>query len=309
VNPHSAPSPLLERLPASGQRLALGNNGRMSPMRHPSAAHALVALGVVALAACQYRPVADPLMASPTFRVGVRLSDLAAARPRTADLWVSTPSRANAQPLVLHLTGDGGAHGLDLQLFTALTRWGYPVALLSSRDWASSLVAGQTSPEALARDLDRLARAAAKAVGRPEPEPFVLLGLSRGAGLAVEAAAEEPLRGRVRGVVALGLCGKEEYVRRGNGSGRPYKDMAALGPLPLEVLQSTHDRYLSAREAREAFGPDTSSRALHAIEAQSHTFVDGREALLEQLERSLARVAKNGRDDAATPVSAFVRTR
>jgi hypothetical protein len=53
VNPHSAPSPLLERLPASGQRLALGNNGRMSPMRHPSAAHALVALGVVALAACQ----------------------------------------------------------------------------------------------------------------------------------------------------------------------------------------------------------------------------------------------------------------
>lgn len=250
----------------------------------------VLAAGAFTGASCQTRPIADPSAASPTARVDVRLSDVAAARPRAVGLWVSTPHAANGRPLVVHLTGDGGAHGLDLQLFTALTRWGYPVALLSSPSWAGSLVAGRSSPEALARDLDRLARAAARAAGVPEENAFVLSGLSRGAGLVVEAAGEEPLHGRVAGVVAIGLCEREEYVWRGRHSGRPYADAERLGALPLEVLQSTHDHYMTAAEARAAFGSDTPTRTLHAIEAQSHTFVDGREALLEQLERSLARV-------------------
>ena len=273
----------------------------MSWIDRPAAAR--VVLAALACAACEHRPIADPATASPAFRVGVRLSDLAAARPRTVGLWVATPHEAHGRPLVLHLTGDGGAHGLDLLLFTALTRWGYPVALLSSPSWAGTLVGGRTTPEALALDLDRMARAAAAAAGTPAEAPFVLFGLSRGAGLAVEAAGEAPLRGRVAGVVALGLCGREEYVWRGRSSGRPYVDKDRLGDLPLEVLQSTRDGYMSAAAARQAFGPDTAARALHAIEAQSHTFVDGREALLEELERSLDRVAAAD-GSAATAASA-----
>jgi len=245
-------------------------------------------------AACQRVPVADPAAASPTLRVGVRLPDDAAERPRTVSLRVASPRASTGRPLVLHLTGDGGAHGLDLELFTALTRWGYPVALLSSPSWAATLVGARSAPADLARDLDRMARAAAKATGTPEAAPFVLFGLSRGAGLAVEAAGEAPLRGRLAGVVALGLCPREEYVWRGERSGRPYVDKEALGALPLEVLQSTHDHYRSAAAARRAFGPDTAARALHAIEARSHTFVDGREALLAQLRLSLERVAGSG---------------
>jgi hypothetical protein len=107
----------------------------------------------------------------------------------------------------------------------------------------------------------------------------------------VEAATDALLRRRLHGLVALGLCPEEEKVWEPDGVGRPYRDAALLADLPLEVIQSTRDHHLSAAPARLAFGPDSSLRALHAIEAESHTFVGGREALLDQLRASLERVS------------------
>jgi hypothetical protein len=240
---------------------------------------------------CQHRPVADPATAMPSAPLRVRLPDYGNARWRGFSLWIARPLDDPPRPLVLHLTGDSGRHGLDLELFTAVTRWGYPVAVLASPDWIETLSDGVATRESLARDLDTAARAAARATGVPEDGRVILLGLSRGAGLAVEAAADGALRQRLQGVVALGLCPREEWVRASDGIGRPYRDKALLAGLPLEVIQSTRDHYMSAAEARKAFGPDTDLQVLHPIEATSHTFVGGREALLEQLEISLERVA------------------
>jgi hypothetical protein len=227
----------------------------------------------------------------PSERLQVRLPNIAYAKRRSVSVWIGRPIAHSTRPLVLHLTGDSGRHGLDLQLFTAVSRWGYPVAILASPDWIDTLIDGVATRESLARDLDTVARAAARAIGVPEDERAVLLGLSRGAGLAVEAAADGALRERLRGVVALGLCPREERVRASEGIGRPYRDKTLLTGLPLEVIQSTHDHYLSAAGARKAFGPDTDLQLFHPIEATSHTFVGGREALLEQLRASLDRVA------------------
>jgi hypothetical protein len=247
----------------------------------------------VAIAAegCQHRPVADPAAARPSERLFVRLPDLGGLKRRSLTVWIARPRGAPARPLVLHLTGDSGRHGLDLLLFTAVSQWGYPVVVVGSPDWIEVLIGGWTTRESLARDLDVVARAAARATGVPESEPVVLLGLSRGAGLVVEAAGAAPLRDRLRGVIALGLCPREDWVRGNDGAGRPYRDKALLAGLPLEVIQSTHDRYLSAAEARKAFGPDTGQQAFHPIEASSHTFIGGREALLPRLRLSLDRVA------------------
>lgn len=246
------------------------------------------ALGAIS---CQHPPIADPAAARPSERLTVRLPELRGLAGRSLTIWIARPLGAPARPLVLHLTGDSGRHGLDLQLFTAVSGWGYPVAVLSSPDWIQTRLAGGATRKSLAQDLDAVAQAAARAMSVPEGERVVLLGLSRGAGLAVEAASSASLRGRLRGVIALGLCLREDWVLGSEGAGRPYREKALLEGLPLEVLQSTHDHYLSAAGARAAFGPDTHDHVLHAIEATSHTFVGGREALLDQLRRSLARVA------------------
>lgn len=243
---------------------------------------------------CQHRPVADPTTATPSARLRVRLPPVSYARHRSVSVWIARPLGGPPRPLVLHLTGDSGCHGLDLELFTAVTRWGYPVAVLASPDWIDAFIDGVTTRASLARDLDAVARAAARATGVSESEPVVVLGLSRGAGLAVEAATEASLRSRLHGVVALGLCPREERVWDHDGVGRPYREKALLEGLPLEVIQSTHDRHLGAAAARQAFGPDTGLHVLHPIEARSHTFVGGREALLEQLRISLDRIARDG---------------
>jgi len=263
---------------------------------NPGRRAALLLAGALAGGGCQHRPVADPAAAAPSAGLRVRLPDLGYAKRRSLGVWIARPLGDSPRPLVLHLTGDSGRHGLDLRLFTAVTGWGYPVAVLASPDWIDTLPDGVATRESLARDLDSVARAAARATGVPEDERVVLLGLSRGAGLAVEAAAEAALRERLLGVVALGLCPREERVRGSDGIGRPYRDQTLLAGLPLEVIQSTRDHYMSAAAAREAFGPDTELHALHPIEATSHTFVGGRDVLLEQLRASLARVADRRSD-------------
>ncbi len=252
---------------------------------------AMIALGLSGLlsAGCEHRPLTDPASASPTTRLEVRLPARGGEKPRVG-AWIARPRPAPARPLVLQLTGDGGWEGLDLVLFTALSGWGYPVGGLSSPAWKETLTTGVATPESLAHDLDRVARAAARATGVAEDDPFVIVGLSRGAGLAVEAAGVPSFRARLRGIVVLGLCPTEERVRRGDGEGRPYRDLRLLADLPVEVIQSTHDRHLSAAAARVAFGPDDGERRLHAIAARSHTFVGGRPALLDQLRASLERL-------------------
>jgi hypothetical protein len=258
----------------------------------PSRSATLVLAGALLAAGCQHRPVADPTSATPSARLEVRLPALDYAKRRPLGVWIARPLGNASRPLVLHLTGDSGRHGLDLQLYTAVTRWGYPIAVVSSPDWIDTLPDGEATRESLAADLDCVARAAARATGVPEDQRVVLLGQSRGAGLAVEAATYSALRERWLGIVALGLCPVEERVRGREGMGRPYRDKALLEGLRLEVIQSTRDHYMSAANARKAFGPDTDLQVLHPIQATSHTFVGGREALLERLEISLGRVAR-----------------
>jgi len=268
-------------------------------------------LAILAGAACQHRPLADPLTATASAQLRVRLPPLRSARWRDVSVWMSRPRSRPRRPLVLHLTGDSGYHGLDLELFGAVTGWGYPVAVLASPDWIGTLPTGVATRESLARDLDAIARAAARSTGVPEDERVVLLGLSRGADLVLEASADPSLQARWLGVVALGLTPREEYVVSAEGEGRPYRDKDRLPPgLPLEVIQSTSDRYMSAAAAREAFGPDSDRHTLHPIVARSHTFVDGRDALLAQLRRSLERVAApRARAESASPVAAAASRR
>lgn len=264
------------------------------PVSHAPRRRALVVLAA-ALAGgtgCEHLPIADPSTAHPTRQLRVELPRMGVARHRSVDLWLARPRGAARKPLIVHLTGDSGRHGLDLLLFAEMTRLGYPVALISSPALAASFPDGEANSEGLSRDLDVASRAAARELLLAEDVPFLLLGQSRGAGLAVEAAVEPSLRRRLSGVVALGLCEDEVVVRDHGGWARPYRDRARLGDLPLEVIQSTHDRFFPADAARAAFGPDAPGQRLHAIQARSHTFVGNRGALLEQLAASLERVAR-----------------
>jgi hypothetical protein len=212
------------------------------------------------------------------------------------------------RPLLLFATGDGGWRGVAVDAYRQMAEWGYPVAGFSAKDYLKHLgfVSGTTTPERLALDYRRLIIFARAALNLPGDARTVLVGISRGAGLAVVAAGRPELRSELGGVLAVALTKEEEYVRHYKAKpGKTPADMPSrelvvfdtyasleeLQSLPLAVIQSTSDSYLNAQEARDRFGPDTDTRKLYAIQARNHNFGGGREALFARMTSALAWMA------------------
>jgi pimeloyl-ACP methyl ester carboxylesterase len=207
-------------------------------------------------------------------------------------------------PLVLYVTGDGGWRGADPLVFRTLVQWGYPAAGMEARSYLDHLgdLAEKATPRRLARDYAAILAHARRELGLAAATPVVLVGFSRGAGLAVLAASQRRLRRHVLGVVAVALTQEEDELRlepagtTTSGPGvsdviDPYQVLPRLGSLPLTVIQSTHDHYVAAADARRLFGEDTPSRRLVAIESDGHTFGGSRDKLLEALREALVWIA------------------
>lgn len=206
-------------------------------------------------------------------------------------------TRARA-PLLVYATGDGGWHRKDLDLYRHLVGWGYPVAGFDARDYVTHLgTEPTTTPGRVARDYQTIIDAARESLALPANLPVVLVGVSRGAGLAVVAAGARPLRGELAGLVVAGLTKEEEYVRwyRRIGHHRAdaremvqvYEYLPRVGSVPLTVIQSTRDNYLPAESARALFGSDGPQRHLIAIDARNHSFGGARDRLYAALQSAL----------------------
>ena len=206
-----------------------------------------------------------------------------------------TAPRAEAPPILLvYATGDAGWWGRDRGIYQRLSEWGYAVVGFSAREYVRHLGKDALRPREVASDYEAIIRRAASSLGLPASTRVVLIGKSRGAGLEVAAAGTPTLRPRLAGVLAVGLTGEEEFVHRRLRSRprqlvmlRTYSYLPQLGDIPVAVIQSTHDRYVPAREARRLFGPDTPSRELVAIESSDHNFGDAIDRLYDEMERSL----------------------
>ncbi len=223
---------------------------------------------------------------------------------------------APGTPLLLYATGDGGWRGKDLDTYRHLIRWGYPVVGFSAPAYLNHLgfVSGTTTPGRLARDYQRIIDIAKPVLGLPAETRVILVGVSRGAGLAVVAAGRPEINAELAGVLAVALTKEEEYVRhykvkRGKSPAdmprrelvefETYESLDRLRSVPLVVIQSTHDNYLPADAARALFGPDTELRKLYAVQARDHSFSNARQALFEQMVQGLAWL-KAARERAST---------
>ena len=271
--------------------------------------HALMGLASVMCAgACLSR--------SPTLEPGSRAALFVRdAQLGTEHIEVQLVRAAGAggrRPLVLYATGDGGWRSADRGLFQHLALWGYPLAGFSARHYLEHLGFEATTPAHVAEDYGDLIVFAKKTLDLPGDTPTVLVGFSRGSGLAVVAAGQSELRPLLGGLLAVALTDEEEYVRddrtrtgrdprhlsdRQLATLRPYDVLAGLDRLPLAVIQSTGDRYLPADEARQLFGPDGERRRFYPIRAGGHTFAGARDTLYEQARVALEWIVACGSKD------------
>jgi pimeloyl-ACP methyl ester carboxylesterase len=198
---------------------------------------------------------------------------------------MTKPPAPTGLPLIVYATGDAGWKRGDRQTFDQLTSWGYPVACFGSREYLKHLGRGvkTITPMDLAHDYASIIDFAESQMGISNGAAVILVGVSRGAGLSVAAAAQDAIKSRIKGVVAIALTREEEYL----DMYALYDHLPSIGSIPLAVVQSTHDNYLPAAQARELFGPDSERRQFHAIAARNHNFSDARVAMYNAIRASL----------------------
>jgi hypothetical protein len=255
---------------------------------------AIVAVGALTVG-CVQQPQLDP-------NASLRFARSLPLHGHALTIHLARATQPDRRPLLVYATGDAGWRGKDVEVYDKLTSWGYAAAGFSSPDYLDHLGrSNTTTPGPLARDYEEIASFAKGSLDLPSDAPIILVGVSRGADLSVIAAGQRVLRDELWGVVAVGLTEEEEYVRwfrRTRGSVAPapervpvmvelYEYLPLLGPVPVSVIQSTHDKYLPADHARKLFGPDTKLRRLHAIEAENHSFGAARELLYDAIQESL----------------------
>jgi dienelactone hydrolase len=269
-------------------------------------AMALTATGLAMLAAggCAHGPVLHSAHRPVEFVRSLTLYD------HPLDLHLARPAQLQpGTPLLFYATGDGGWRGKDVETYRRLIQWGYPAAGFSAPSYLNHLgfVSGTTTPVRLARDYQRMIEFAKQTLNLPDSTRTVLVGVSRGAGLAVVAAGRPELNVELAGVLAVALTKEEEYVRhykvvRGRSPSdmptrelvefQTYEYLDRLRDLPLVVIQSTGDDYLPAAAARKLFGPDTALRRLVPIDARDHSFDGARGALYAQMADALTWMSK-----------------
>jgi hypothetical protein len=265
---------------------------------------ALLLAVLVPFAACAaHRPPLDPV-APLRIESHITFDDT-----HNLELHLSRPCDLDPmRPLILYATGDGGWRGKDEEAFERMTRWGYPLVGFSSPVYLRHVVRHmhEATPSDVARDFGRIIGIAKARMNLPDDMRTVLLGVSRGSGLAVAAAGEPAFQPGLVGVVAVALTREEEYVHRLKRSRKAphappemvmldnYEYLPRLSSLPLSIIQSVHDNYLPAEEARRLLGPDSTLHQLHPIASKNHSFADAREALYSQMKTSLEWVCQLG---------------
>jgi type IV secretory pathway VirJ component len=191
---------------------------------------------------------------------------------------------ADGVPVIVS-SGDGGWVHLGPHVAELLAARGFFVVGFDVKAYLT----GFTSEAATLRAADEpgdyltLATFAAATTGRKP----VLIGVSEGAGLSVLAAADPRAKAALAGVIALGLPEVNELGWRWKDSliylthhvpNEPTFSAAAtaagVAPLPLALVQSTHDEFVPPADTRRIFDHASAPKQLWFVDASNHGFTN-----------------------------------
>lgn len=217
--------------------------------------------------------------------------------PQTCYLYDSSPRRADP-PAILLVSGDGGWHGFIGEMAEHLAAEGYPIAGVDAKDYLESLSKPKAlEPGQVTSDFGMLIRFAREQF---RCNSVLLVGWSEGAGLVVLGALNSETRPNLRGVLAIGLPELNElawhwrdsviYITRQVPDEPTFNSKDHVGrvaPLPLMIIQSTHDDFVPVAKAREIFACAQTPKQLVFVEALNHRFEGNRGAFWQAVDRAL----------------------
>jgi pimeloyl-ACP methyl ester carboxylesterase len=204
---------------------------------------------------------------------------------------------------VLFAPGDRGCEGFAVTIAQRLSQAGYDTYCLDTRHYLESFTSdgGLTTTE-IASDFNQLAKRI-----EPNREARVLLiGWSEGAGLELAAAADKANQALFLGLIAIGI--PETNILAWH-----WKDIAAsltktvpneptfksseliglVSPLPLFVIASTSNDYVSPEATRALYGLARQPKQLVVVNARDHKYSGNTDGFFRALEEGLNWIIQN----------------
>jgi alpha-beta hydrolase superfamily lysophospholipase len=209
-----------------------------------------------------------------------------AVRSKTLTLTVYRPA-ASARGTIIIGSGDAGWVGLAVRLSEFLVQQGYVVVGFNVREYLSTFTAGTQHVTVADARSDYRAMSELLAGQGLLQHPVLLSGVSEGAALAVVAAGDPRNRPWVDGVVAVGVPATAELAWRwfdlaalmmkrdaDEPSFAPADYVAAVSPIPLAMIQSSTDEYISDADRARLLSAAKAPKRMIMIPAANHRFTD-----------------------------------
>jgi type IV secretory pathway VirJ component len=214
-----------------------------------------------------------------------------AVRGKTLTLTLYSPSSPSRAIIVMG-SGDVGWVGLAPSMAEELAAQGYTVVGVNVRQYLSAFTAGANHLQAADVAADyRLLITTLKQTHHLDG-PVIVSGVSEGAALAVLASADPINHAWITGVITIGLPPTAELAWRWTDAAAWITKhdadepsfaatdvIATVAPVPLYMIQSSKDEYVSAIDRERLLATAREPKKQVLIDASNHRFTDKRTEL------------------------------
>lgn len=198
---------------------------------------------------------------------------------------------------LLFVPGDGGWRGFAVEIAKQLQAAGYDVYGLDTRRYLQSFTeSGGLKTSDISGDFRQIV----DWIRQGSSKPILFVGWSEGAGLALVAASDPHNKEQFSGVVAIGMTEDNILAWRWSDTWAeiekklpkeptfPSSEFVALvAPLPLFVICSAHDEYVTLEATRSLFARAREPKKLVIIEAKDHNYGGNTGEFFQTLKQSL----------------------
>jgi pimeloyl-ACP methyl ester carboxylesterase len=197
-------------------------------------------------------------------------------------LIAGSSSTTSPRPMIFFAPGDGGWRGFAITIAETMASWGYDVYALDTKRYLEGF-SGKT--DLTVADVMRDFRLIAEIIAKDKKERLTLVGWSEGAGLCLLGAAAPENKQAFNGLVTVGLgpvnilgwrwADYLTYVTKKIPQEPRFQTaeyLPQVTPLPLWMIQSSHDDYVPVPTARDLYSTAKEPKRLELIEAKDHRF-------------------------------------
>lgn len=215
-------------------------------------------------------------------------------RGRTLTLSVYSPVR---QPIgtVIMGSGDVGWVGLAASTADFLSDRGYIVIGVNMRQYLSAFTDGRNHLTVADTPADFHAMSEFLRAQHLLFSPVIMSGMSEGAAVAVLAASDPRNHDWIDGVITMGIPRAAELAWKwtdftswitkkdaNEPSFAPYEFMSGIAPVPVVMIQSRKDEFVSKTDYEQCQANAREPKKLVLIDASNHRFTDRKAELMQE---------------------------